>query len=179
MEQINQIESTVALPTTDKTTADPAAKSTWTCPALKVSGIFSSHMVLQREKPIKVWGFSDTHGSLVTGSFMGETTTATVSEDNRWTLTFSPRPRNWEGETMTITDDRGHTVIFEDILIGDVWLIGGQSNAELNLAPCMALTPSIEFYEEDSFRLFAQTQAYPYVIFFIRRIIAFVASKKI
>ena len=160
MEHTTHLESTVALPTTDKTTADPAAKSTWICPVFKVSGIFSSHMVLQREKPIKVWGFSDTHGSLVTGSFMGETTTATVSEDNRWTLTFSPRPRNWEGETMTITDDRGHTVIFEDILVGDVWLIGGQSNAGLTMAPCMTLTPSIDFYEGDGFRLFTQTRAY-------------------
>ena len=160
MKTIDQLASTVALPTTDQTTADPAAKSTWTCPAFKVAGIFSSHMVLQREKPIKIWGFSDTPGSLVTGSFIGETATAAVGEDNRWTLTFSPRPRNWEEETMTISDDRGHVVTFEDILIGDVWLIGGQSNAELTMAPCMTLTPSMDFYEGDGFRLFTQTQAY-------------------
>lgn len=159
-------EFSVALPTTDKTTADARAEgaeqSAWVCPDFKVSGIFSSHMVLQREKPIRIWGFSNAPGSQVAGCFMDETVTAVVGEDNRWTLTFSPRRYEREGQMMVISDDCGHTVTFEDILIGDVWLIGGQSNAELTLAPCMSLTPSVEFYEEDCFRLFTQTQAYPY-----------------
>ena len=76
-----------ALPTDEKTTAKEA--NAWVCPAFKVSGIFSSHMVLQREKPIQIWGFSDTPGSRVAGAFMGETVTATVGDDNRWSLTFS------------------------------------------------------------------------------------------
>ncbi len=147
-----------ALPTSEETVATAAAD--WICPAFKVAGIFSSHMVLQREKPIRVWGFSDTPGSRVAGCFMGETVTATVGEDNRFTLTFSPRPYTRDGQIMVISDDRDHTVTFADILVGDVYLIGGQSNAELNLAPCMVLTPSIEFDENDNFRLFAQTQAY-------------------
>lgn len=149
-----------ALPTDKKTTAQQAAD--WSCPVFKVSGVFSSHMVLQREQPIKVWGFSNIPGSQVTGSFMGEVSTATVTEDNRWTLTFSARSYEKTPQSMTITDDHDHTVTLEDILVGDVWLLGGQSNAELNLAPCMYLTPDIEFHEEDNFRLFAQTQDYPY-----------------
>ena len=155
------MENAPALPTDEKTTAAEAA-SAWVCPDFKVSGIFSSHMVLQREKPIKVWGFSNTPGSRVAGAFMGETVTATVGEDNRFTLTFSSHLTECDPQIMVISDDRGHTVTLEDILIGDVWLIGGQSNAELNLAPCMALTPSMDFYEGDNFRLFTQTQAYPY-----------------
>ena len=43
-----------------------------------------------------------------------------------------------------------------------MWLIGGQSNAELTVAPCLSLTPSLEIYEEEAIRLFAQTQAYVY-----------------
>lgn len=162
MEPIDVTENTPALPTEEKTTAAESVQSAWNCPPFKVAGIFSSHMVLQREKPIKVWGFSDTPGSRVAGCFMGETVTATVGEDNRWTLTFSSRLYTREPQIMVISDDRDHTVTMEDILIGDVWLIGGQSNAELTMGPCMTLTPSIEFYEEDNFRLFTQTQAYPY-----------------
>ena len=161
MEHTEIMDNTPALPTEEKTTAAETA-SAWVCPAFKVSGVFSSHMVLQREKPIKIRGFSDTPGSRVAGAFMGETVTATVGEDNRWTLTFSSHLYECEPQIMVISDDRGHTVTFEDILVGDVWLIGGQSNAELNLAPCMALTPSMDFYEGDNFRLFTQTQAYPY-----------------
>ncbi len=147
-----------ALPTSEETVATAAVD--WICPAFKVAGIFSSHMVLQREQSIRVWGFSDTPGSRVAGCFMGETVTATVGEDNRFTLTFSPRPYTRDGQIMVISDDRDHAVTFEDILVGDVYLIGGQSNAELNLGPCMVLTPSVEFDGNDNFRLFAQTQAY-------------------
>ncbi len=150
--------NTPALPTTDETVVTAAA--VWEIPAFKVSGVFSSHMVLQREMPIRVWGFSDTPASRVAGAFMGETVTAEVGEDNRWTLTFAPRPYTRDAQIMVISDDRGHTVTFEDILVGDVYLIGGQSNAELHLAPCLTLTPSVEFDENDNFRLFFQSQAY-------------------
>ncbi len=156
MEHTNQNE--MALPSTNQTTATDA--SSWVCPVFRVAGIFSSHMVLQREEPIRVWGFSDTPGSRVAGCFMGETVIATVGEDNRFTLIFSPRPYTREGQIMVISDDRDHTVTFEDILIGDVYLIGGQSNAEMHLAACMMLTPSVEFDETDNFRLFFQSQAY-------------------
>ena len=146
----------VALPTSDETTTNESAESTWDCPEFKVSGIFSSHMVLQREKPIKIWGFSTKVGSKITGSFMGETANAIVGEDNRFELRFSARPECCDPQVMVISDEFSHTVTFEDILIGDVWIIGGQSNAELHLAPCMALTPSADFYEGDNFRLFFQ-----------------------
>ena len=75
------MENAPALPTDEKTTAAETS-SAWVCPDFKVSGIFSSHMVLQREKPIKIWGFSNTPGSRVAGSFMGETVTATVTVKN-------------------------------------------------------------------------------------------------
>lgn len=150
------METTVALPTTDKKVVENISKTTWQCPEFKVSGVFSSHMVLQRDKEIVVWGFSNTPGSTVSGSFMGEYSKTTVDDDNNWTLRFSPRRYEWEGQTMKISDDRGHTTIFEDILIGDVWMIHGQSNASLPLAPCLTLTPSVDFSDSDNFRLFTQ-----------------------
>ena len=65
------METTVALPTAEKKVVENISESTWQCPEFKVSGAFSSHMVLQRDKEIVVWGFSDTPGSTVVGSFMG------------------------------------------------------------------------------------------------------------
>lgn len=87
---------------------------------------------------------------------MGETSVATVGDDNRFELRFTARSETTEPQVMVISDEFEHTVSFEDILIGDVWIIGGQSNAELHLAPCMPLTPSVEFDENDNFRLFFQ-----------------------
>ena len=146
----------VALPTTDTTETVEKDENTWDCPEFKVSGIFASHMVLQREKPIKVWGFSTHVGTKVAGCFMGETVTATVGEDNRFCLRFSAHRECEDPQVMVISDEFDHTVTFEDVLIGDVWIIGGQSNAELHLAPCMALTPSMDFYDGDNFRIFFQ-----------------------
>ena len=157
------METTVAMPT-DNINTGLGTGNRWVCPDFKVFGIFSSHMVLQQNKPIRVWGFCARVGEVITGTFMGETVTAAVPADNKWVLVFSPRPYTREGPVMTITDG-GHPdapVVFDDVLIGDVWLIGGQSNAELTLAPCLSITPSVEFYEGDNFRLFTQTQAYPY-----------------
>lgn len=163
MDNKDIMENAPALPTDAVTTGSGKANA-WVCPDFKVSGIFSSHMVLQREKPIRVWGFCNRPGTVVTGVFMGETVTASVPEGGKWVLVFSARPAECEGQVMTITES-GHPdapVVFDDILVGDVWLIGGQSNAELTLAPCLALTPSVDFYDGDAFRLFTQTQAYPY-----------------
>ncbi len=127
----------------------------WICPAFAFSRVFSSHMVLQRDKTICVWGFSTNHGSVVEGILGQEQTTAVVDEPGKWTLTFPPRSASFEGVTLTATDGI-HTAVIDDILIGDVWLIGGQSNAELNLSRCMEETPDLVFSGTNGVRLFNQ-----------------------
>ena len=149
----------VALPENGSVESTEKKANAWVSPEFKVSGLFASHMVLQREKPIKIWGFSQNIGTKVAGHFMGETTTATIGEDNRFELVFSARPVCSEPQVMVISDEFDHVVTFEDILVGDVWIIGGQSNAELHLSSCMQLTPSVEFDENDNFRLFYQAQS--------------------
>ena len=129
-------------------------------PDFKVSGVFSSHMVLQRDTPIHIWGFSNVEGSTVTATFDGETVTTQVTSEGKWEITFSARPYSKTPRTMTISDDRGHETVMEDILIGDVWLVGGQSNAELTVAPCVNYTQNLDIDENDAIRLFTQTQAF-------------------
>ena len=141
-------ENRMALPGQEEKELATVA-SNWACPDFKVSGVFSSHMVLQRERPIRIWGFSATPGSTVTGEFMGERVTATVNEQNKWTLTFVPHSAVWEGKLMSIYDDCGHSAVLEDVLVGDVWLIGGQSNAEHNLSSCLSWAPE-QWYDKDS-----------------------------
>ena len=134
----------------------------WRVPAFKVSGAFGSHMVLQRERPICIRGFSDTPGSVITGEFLGERVTATVTDDYCWTLRFVPHSAVWEGKQMVIYDDRGHSAILEDVLVGDVWIIGGQSNAEHNLAGCLGWAPEQWYDKDEPLRLFAQTRQYAF-----------------
>ena len=154
-------EESVALPTTEQKTVE-ATEDGWVCPEFKVSGAVSSYMVLQREKPIKVWGFSTNVGGKVFGEFAEQKVETTIDKDGKWTLTFMPERYCRDGRTLTIYDENGHKEEFIDVLVGDVYFIGGQSNAEVNLSHCMCYTPSLEFYEDEKIRLFRQTQGFVY-----------------
>ena len=149
-----------ALPTNEKKTAEKN-EAEWNVPEFKVSGVFSSHMVLQRGKKIHVWGFSDKNGSDVFAEFDGENVSASV-KSNRFDLYFSERPASKTPKTMKIYDDRGHVTVFDDVLTGDVWMIGGQSNAEMNLRFSLPETLPEKYDADGIYRLFMQTQNYPY-----------------
>lgn len=154
------MQTNSALPTNDKKTAS-GENAVFVLPEFKVSGVFGSHMVLQRKRPVKIWGFSDAEGSEVTGELDGEKASAKV-KNGVFTLTFSAREASFDPIVMRIYDGRGHETVFDDILIGDVWMIGGQSNAELNLRFVLPQTLPEKFDDNGAYRLFMQTQAYPY-----------------
>jgi len=95
-----------------------------------VSPMFGDNMVLQREKPIKFWGWSKP-AELVRVEMAGRTTTAKTGADGRWQAeTQAPAP----GGPYTVKIiGPGQTVVLREVLVGDVWLCGGQSNMQLGL----------------------------------------------
>lgn len=97
---------------------------------LKTAMIFGDHMVLQRQKPIKVWG-TEENGTVVTGILKGkdeEKAQVVVDASGEWMLEFVPCEAE-RGVILEISD--GDMVItYRDIDIGEVWLAGGQSNME-------------------------------------------------
>lgn len=96
----------------------------------KPARIFSSHMVLQRDHPVPVWG-SGPDGATIEVDFAGQKKSTTVA-DGRWEVVFDPLPVSAEGRSMTLTTgDRKITL--DDILVGDVWLASGQSNMQMAL----------------------------------------------
>jgi sialate O-acetylesterase len=98
---------------------------------LCVHNLFQSNMVLQRDRPIRVWGWAAA-GERVTATFLGEQQVATAAADRAWSVTFAARPANATPATMAIAGaDR--QLSLQNILIGDVWLLGGQSNMEFPL----------------------------------------------
>ena len=102
--------------------------------ALRVPAIFGSHMVLQRDKPVRVWGWASAWAT-VTVSFAGQNKTATAAGDGSWTATIDPLAVSTTGRTLTATSTLDpETVTFGDVLVGEVWLGSGQSNMELQLA---------------------------------------------
>ena len=99
-----------------------------TAQAIDVPAVFSDHAVLQRDLPLPIWGTGEP-GTEVTVQFAGQNKTAIVDKDGKWTTTLDPLPANAEGRTMTIKGSDG-TIEVKDILVGEVWLCGGQSNME-------------------------------------------------
>ena len=90
--------------------------------------LFQSNMVLQRSKPIAVWGWS-TPGDKITVTFAGKTATTTAGEDRSWKVTLPAMEASSQPATMTIEGQDGK-IALENILIGDVWVLGGQSNMQ-------------------------------------------------
>ena len=102
---------------------------------VKLSRIFTPHMVLQRGMEVPVWGMAEP-GEKITVTFAGQTKTATADEKGAWrvkldSLTASAVPR-----TLSIGDKK-----IEDVLVGDVWIGSGQSNMDMNASSYVANDP--------------------------------------
>lgn len=95
--------------------------------SLKVHGIFRSHMVLQRDKPIAIWGWAPvgTEVTVALGHQKGMAKAA--GESGRWEVVFAAQPANTQSQMLVIHAGE-QTVRMEDILIGDIWVMNGQSN---------------------------------------------------
>jgi len=100
---------------------------------IKVHGIFSSNMVVQRDKPIVVWGWAKP-GQKVSVQFGDEKAEATAGGGKgRWEVTFPARPANATGQKLIVAAG-GETIEMDNIVIGDVWVMNGQSNMAFGLA---------------------------------------------
>lgn len=97
---------------------------------LKTAMIFGDRMVLQREKPISIWGTSDPAACVEIG-FDGNQVTAAADPDGRWTMQLPPHPAARD-LTMVIRSG-GEELVLRDIAVGEVWIAGGQSNMEYYL----------------------------------------------
>jgi len=93
--------------------------------AVEPADVFTDHMVLQRDKPLPVWGWAEP-GEEVAVAFAGQRKTSTAGEDGKWMVVLDPLRLSNEPRSMTIAGKRTNTL--EDVLVGDVWLCSGQSN---------------------------------------------------
>ena len=102
---------------------------------LAVAEPFKSHMVIQRGKAINISGMTQP-GALVAIDFYGSTSYTTASDEGIFVFSFSAREANTTPTDITITLLKNKTLVLEDVLIGDVYLVSGQSNVQRTLAEC-------------------------------------------
>ncbi|MEM8734916.1 MAG: hypothetical protein AAGG44_11870, partial [Planctomycetota bacterium] len=96
-----------------------------------VHNLFQSNMVLQRQKPISIWGWGKP-GERVTAKFVNAENEVVVDDNGTWKIGFEPMSASDQPRTLTV-ESQGKTLALENILIGDVWVLGGQSNMEFPL----------------------------------------------
>ncbi len=95
---------------------------------VRCAAIFGDQMVLQRQTEVAVWGWGEV-GEPVTvrGSWNAEGRSTVTGKDGRWQVRI-PTPAAGGPHTLTVTGR--NELVFEDVLIGEVWLASGQSNME-------------------------------------------------
>ncbi|MFK7851492.1 MAG: sialate O-acetylesterase [Akkermansiaceae bacterium] len=90
--------------------------------------LFQSNMVLQRDQPIRIWGWADP-GQELTVTFAGKAQKGKAGADRKWSVSFPAMEASATPAKMLIKAGVD-SIALENILIGDVWLLGGQSNME-------------------------------------------------
>lgn len=95
---------------------------------IRLPKIFGSHMVLQREMLVPVWGWAP-DGERVTVTIAGQTAT-TVAAGGKWSLTLKPLKL---GAPRVMTIAGKNSIELTDVLVGDVWVSCGQSNMMMGL----------------------------------------------
>lgn len=95
---------------------------------LKLAPLFVDGAVLQRERPVAVWGWADA-GQTVTVSFHDQSAGATADAKGRWQATLSAMPASADGANLTVTSSAEKLTV-KDVLVGEVWMCSGQSNMQ-------------------------------------------------
>ena len=110
--------------------------------------LFQSGMVMQRGKPMPVWGWAD-KGEQVSILFNKKQYTTTADEQGRWRIDL---PKMKAGGPYEL---RINNLELKDILIGDVWLLSGQSNIDVTIERVYPqYAAEIDNYENDRIRMF-------------------------
>ena len=90
---------------------------------------FQSGAVLQREKPIPVWGSADP-GDTVTVKFAGQEKEAKADGAGRWMVTLDALDTSAEGRRLVASAGGNEELVCDDVVVGEVWLASGQSNMQ-------------------------------------------------
>ncbi|MCX6217390.1 sialate O-acetylesterase [Spirosoma sp.] len=94
---------------------------------VRLPNVFGSHMVLQRRKPVPVWGWADA-GEKVTVTVASQIKTTKAGKDGKWRIVLDPMEAG--GPYQLLVKGKKNTVSFDDVLTGEVWICSGQSNME-------------------------------------------------
>ncbi len=113
---------------------------------------FQDHAVLQRDKPLPLWGLT-APGATVAVSLAGKNATATADAKGHWQLTF-PALTTGGPYALVAKSSTGESQTLSDVMLGDVYLCSGQSNMELPLRLATNYDSELRAAQNTQLRLF-------------------------
>ncbi|RFM26549.1 sialate O-acetylesterase [Deminuibacter soli] len=117
---------------------------------VRLPNIFGSGMVLQRGKPITVWGWAD-KGEQVTVQFNHQSKTVTTGADGKWMVQLRAEQA---GGPYTLQVNGTNSITLSDVLMGDVWICSGQSNMEFHVSGVVNAKQEIQQINNPNIRHF-------------------------
>src|SRR5262249_23922567 len=97
---------------------------------MRLPHVLSSHMVVQRDQPIHVWGWASP-AAQVSVTLGTAHATAATDDLKHWSVYLPPMPAG--GPYSITVDGDGSKIVLDHVLVGDVWIASGQSNMEMPL----------------------------------------------
>ena len=94
---------------------------------IEMPKIFSDYMVLQRNADVKIWGTAEPNATVAV-QFRGQRKSATADASGKWSLLLDKMPADKTPREMTVFENGEQSKQFGNILVGEVWVLGGQSN---------------------------------------------------
>lgn len=134
----------------------PLALSTPLGAAPRLDAPFTSHAVVQRNRPVTVTGTADP-GERVALTMAGQSATATADRSGRWSARLSALPAGGPYR-LDVRGKGSATVTADDVMVGDVWLCSGQSNMEYPLSRALNGPGEVEASSDSKLRLMTVTQ---------------------
>lgn len=120
-------------------------------PVFKVASVIGNNMVLQRNKPIALWGSAAAGKTInVTVSWSAETYTAKADKNNAWRVFVAATDVKATPQTVKICDGTS-SFNYNNILVGEVWVCSGQSNMDMpvdSTGPWFGYEGVVDFQKE-------------------------------
>jgi sialate O-acetylesterase len=126
--------------------AVPAARADVTVPDL-----ISNSMVLQRDQAVPIWGTADP-GEAVVVKFGSQMQNTQAGTDGKWQVILKPMSASATSGTMIISGK--NTITLEEVLVGEVWIVSGQSNMQFTLAESADGEAAVAAANDPAIRLF-------------------------
>lgn len=117
-------------------------------------GLFGPNLVLQRDKPIHIWGTAAAAEAVTVelrnpDQSVRLSATAMPGSDGRWSVTLPAQPASVVGAPLSLRVAGSNVIVLDPVQIGEVWLCSGQSNLNFLMRPYSPFSEGVLDWENE------------------------------